>query len=277
MDSQGDINYLGRGNNQIFAWGPALYLYSLLEDPTIYQKGFDYIYDKSLHMIENDNIIVNMFDGNEKVWWWDYHYCSVYTAHFIFWLILTSVENQKIYLEKTPNISVKDSGVHIYKGNYYIVVFDGRKHYLAESGKSIANISRNRMSYFKGAFGPYYKEYGHKYGFPFAILHNHIGLLKYYPMLNGLSHRIIYPKTISVSENYIVTYIILSYERIVNNAILNLPWFSKKQVPIVKDDIGNSIALYLVTMFKGPYGWLYLYQSRKITTGKIEIVLGAGQ
>lgn len=265
MDTEGDINYLGRGNNQIFAWGPAIYLYTTINSSNA-EKAWEYIQQRGLTAIRNDNIIINEFPGNEKIWWWDYHFCSVYIAHYIFWLMLTATEEKKKKWEykKTEK---SDSGVHIYNDKNYIVTFDGRKHYLAESGKVISNISRSGKTLFKGSFGPYFKEYGFKHSSPIDSLHNFIGII-HTEMKHGLySERVIYPEIISVTEEKII----LKYKKPIKG-ILNIAWFDNKP-PFVSDG-KNQIVIRENSMFKGPYGWVYLFQSKEIKVDVVEVKIG---
>lgn len=271
MDYQGDINYLGRGNNQIFAWGPAIYLFHLLQDETSLEKALQYVYEKSLTAIKNDNLILNSFDGRDQNWWWDYHYSSVYIAHYLFWMILTAEESAKIsYVKKKNNILI-DSGVHIHKGKKYnVVVFDGRKHYLAEKGKVIANItSKNGRSYFKGPFGPYYKDYGFKYSSPDNTIHNFIGIIQQNSKLEAFGQKIIFPKDIKVKELKDKLHIEILFKCTYKNVIINIPWFFKKKLPAVRDDTGNVIDLKCVEIYKGPYGWVYLFQSKQISVNRL--------
>lgn len=91
----GDINYQGRGTNQIFAWGMWLYVLSTTNNTTELKKATSFLSDKVPVMLENNNIMLNDSKGEEKYLWWDYHYTSVYTAHFLFWMVLSLVDFQK--------------------------------------------------------------------------------------------------------------------------------------------------------------------------------------
>ena len=75
--------------------GPG-YLSLLLVSPESLLKAWEYIKDRSLIAIQNDNLIVNEFRGQDKGWWWDYRFCSVYIAHYAFWLMLTEIEDRKV-------------------------------------------------------------------------------------------------------------------------------------------------------------------------------------
>lgn len=265
MDAEGDINYLGRGNNQIFAWGPAIYLYSLAS-PDALSKAWRYIEERSLTAIKNDNLIVNTFSGAEKSWWWDYHFCSVYIAHYAFWLVLTAVEERGLTWKYTETTET-DSGVHFHKGKYFIATFDGRKHYLAESGKVISNISKEGKTYFKGAFGPYYKEYGFKYSSPADSLHNFIGMLQTGKRLGVYTEKVVYPERIEVTDGKIV----LIFRKPVKG-IVNVAWF--EPIPPIVTTGKSHITVRENSMFKGPYGWVHLFQSKDMETDRVEIMIG---
>lgn len=276
MDYQGDINYLGRGNNQIFAWGPASYLYSVLENREVYNKAFDYVQNRAIKAIKKDNLILNDFDGAEKNWWWDYHFCSVYIAHYAFWLMLAAIENKEMLYEYKA-ASASDSGVHIHKREYCVVTFDGRKHYLAESGKVIADITdKEGTCYFKGAFGPYYKEYGFKYSSPADSLHNFIGIMQQGTKFGYFVEKPIYPNDIEVKEKGSSVEIALKYKKKVKG-IVNLPLFTDTSCVCVMDDAGKDIDVRLNKKFKGPYGMVNLYQSGEITTSILQIKIESKQ
>lgn len=265
IDSEGDINYLGRGNNQIFAWGPTIYLYTTTNTPIV-EKAWSYIQQRSLIAIRNDNIILNEFMGNDKIWWWDYHFCSVYIAHYVFWLMLTATEEKKMKWEYLK-VDNHDSGIHIYNGNNFIVTFDGRKHYLAEKGKVISNICHNGKSFFKGAFGPYYKEYGFKYSSPTDSLHNFVGLLQTSKILGVNTEKALFPKQIFVEGEKAI----LIYKKD-TEGIVNVAWFN--ETPPLVTDGEKPIQLRENGLFRGPYGWVHLFQSKIIRTDKIEIMIG---
>ncbi len=265
MDAEGDVNYLGRGNNQIFAWGPAIYLYNLASSDA-HSRAWNYISKRSLIAIKNDNLIVNEFNGRDKVWWWDYHFCSVYIAHYVFWLMLTALDNEKIDWKYIQNES-SDSGIHIYNGKYFIVSFDGRKHYLAESGRVISNISCSGKTFFKGAFGPYYKEYGFKYSSPIDSLHNFIGIIQTGTSLGKYTEKIVYPESIQVEDGKII----FKYKK-PQKGIVNVAWFDELAPRIISGNM--PVKLRENCIFKGPYGWVHLFQSKELLTDTIEIAFG---
>lgn len=273
IDSEGDLNYLGRGTNQIFAWGPAIYLLSLLEDKSSYDKALSFINDRGLRAVEKDNLILNEYDGEDKIWWWDYHYSSVYIAHYLFWMMLTAYEKNS--LDYSYNKTAEsDSGVHIHNEKNYVVIFDGRRHYLAESGKVIADIcDSNGRALFKGAFGPYYKEYGYKYSIPQNTVHNFIGALRQKNIFGRFTEKPIYPESIDAETDNDRMVVTISYSSALKDIVVNLPWFDKVP-PTVLDEQGNSIRLTNTGQFAGPYGSTNLFQSKAVTVSKLKLVIG---
>lgn len=173
----GDINYLGRGTNQIFAWGLWIYLLASSGCDEL-NRALGYIEERLPIMLKNHNLMLNDYPGEEKYLWWDYHYCSVYTAHFFLWLVLALKDmgrnNVVPYLESDGS-----SGVHIWKNeNEFIAAFDGRTEYLAERGPVIAAIwSRKYGVICKGTFGPWQGAFGNKYMQPGVTLRNFVGLI----------------------------------------------------------------------------------------------------
>ena len=175
----GDINYFGRGTNQIFAWGLWLYLLVSAGLENDLQKALGYCADKIPVMLENNNLMLNDWEGAEKYLWWDYHYCSVYTAHLLLWLALAIKDAGKGII--VPTLSeARDSGIEIlHKGGWFVATFAGRTEYLAERGPVIAAIGREDGKMFvKGTFGPWQGAFGRKYAFHESVINNFCGLLK---------------------------------------------------------------------------------------------------
>ena len=135
----GDINYMGRGCNQLFAWGPWKYLISVYNNSDKSNLTLDFLNDRFETLCENENLFLNEYAGKDKVLWWDYHYFTVYMAHFLLWnelsLVSNTVEDVSV-LEKPSG-----SGLTIQKNEcFFVVTFNGRKHYLIEKGPSVVAI-----------------------------------------------------------------------------------------------------------------------------------------
>lgn len=175
----GDINYQGRGCNQIFAWGPWLYLLSCTGRKNDFDIALRYLTDDKLDkMLSNDNLMLNGYTGKSKYLWWDYHYASVYIAHLLFWSVLAFRDFGKG--EIMPDISKSFvSGFNILnKHNLIVSWFDGRKEYLAEKGPTITSIYiANGRTIFKGTFGPWQGLFGNNNTYEDVVLKNFIGLL----------------------------------------------------------------------------------------------------
>lgn len=188
----GDINYLGRGTNQIFAWGLWLYLLASAGLENDLKKALGYCADKIPVMLEKNNLMLNDWDGTEKYLWWDYHYCSVYTAHLLFWLALAIEDAGKRNIAPTLS-EVHDSGVEIlHKDGWFVATFAGRTEYLAERGPVIAAIGREDGRMFvKGTFGPWQGAFGKKYVFYDSVINNFCGLLKMRPERDWSDNRVL--------------------------------------------------------------------------------------
>jgi hypothetical protein len=184
--NDGDINYFGRGTNQIFAWGYWFYLISSIsniEDSVYYDKvveSYKFFDDRISNTIENSNIFLNDYEGKDKYLWWDYHYESVYLSNLFFWLTMSiKGENDRKTL-KTSQVFYSDSGIQkINLKNFEVTLFKGRKKYLAEKGPIITSLSYSNFGViYKGSFGPWNDTFGKKYSVNSITLRNFFGLLE---------------------------------------------------------------------------------------------------
>lgn len=176
--SDGDINYLGRGTNQIFAWGLWIYLLASGGLDEI-ERALDYLDKRLPTTLQNNNIMLNDYLGEEKFMWWDYHYCSVYTAHLLFWLVLAWKDYSKKSI-KHKLIVDGSSGLRIIKNDkLFIAIFKGRSEYLSERGPVVAAIwTQEKGSVCKGTFGPWLDPFGNKYLQAECTIKNNCGLFK---------------------------------------------------------------------------------------------------
>lgn len=177
----GDINYQGRGCNQIFAWGPWIYILASFGLDHELERSLSFLNPLVDKMLDNNSMMLNAWEGSEKYLWWDYHYTSVYAAHFLLWLILANLNYHKLDFKAKGNNCTDDStNLKIYKSeNYCVSVFGGRKEYLAEHGPSIALIwSKKYGNIAKGCFGPWRGLFGNKNTFEDIVLLNYCGLIK---------------------------------------------------------------------------------------------------
>ena len=175
----GDINYQGRGTNQIFAWGLWVYLLSSAGREIELKTALKFWEPKVLKMYQNNNLILNDYEGDEKYLWWDYHYCSVYCAHFLFWLVLAIQDYDKAEIEVCQENLQEETGLHIYRTEKsFVATFDGRKEYLSERGPVVCAIwTKKHGMLYKGTFGPWQGAFGQRYSNE-TVLRNYCGLVE---------------------------------------------------------------------------------------------------
>jgi len=188
MLPDGDINYVGRGTNQIFAWGPWLYLLSSGRFSAELKKALTFLVSRYSVAAENNNILLNGLPGDEKLFWWDYHFCSVYHSHFFLWAVLAYFEllRGESFEFNQPNFSIgegkkleRSTGLSVTCGESGgAVVFGGRSIYLAESGPALCALwLSDGMVLFKGGLGPWQGLFGKKYSYADLAFLNHFGLI----------------------------------------------------------------------------------------------------
>jgi len=285
----GDINYLGRGTNQIFAWGLWIYLLSSSGQVDACRLALDYL---SLHlpsMLKNNNLMLNKWEGNEKYLWWDYHYASVYTAHFLLWLVLAYRDIDKcVILPQYPTSA--ETGVHIYRTeNAFVSWFEGRKEYLAEKGPVIAALWTKRYGIIsKGTFGPWQGAFGNNNIFEDIIFKNFFGLLEVNRNMDWSKNRYIHkiipslesaPKltikpifsSITVNEKDGKLEITFYCEK-KTEYILNIPTFSS-DCKLLAYINGNPKSICMVESIRNQYDWVWINQTRSDYFSSIEIVI----
>jgi hypothetical protein len=279
----GDINYQGRGTNQIFAWGMWIYLLSSSsQDDAETDKAISFLSNKVAIMLENNNLMLNNSKGKEKHLWWDYHYSSVYTAHFLFWMVLSLVDFQKKTI-KTKNSELKDSGVVIYKtSDYFISTFNGRKKYLAETGPIISAFWIKKYGMInKGTYGPWLGMFGNKNTYGDVVLRNYIGLIKEVHNINWSKNRFInkllpnmkstdYIKTTPVVTSFSIketgNAIVIKFDNSKKEKVVfNFPMLDSvigiPEISLLAD--GEPMLVINNNKIRTQYGWCSLYQSKK--------------
>jgi hypothetical protein len=186
IPSSGDINYFGRGTNQIFAWGPWFYICTLFG--LNHHTSFNYFIENSKGIINSHNIFANTFDPSEQNLWWDYHYASVYQSHLVFWIGLSFTES---IIQKTiQKISepVEKSIIKLHKNETEVIVNRGYKKYLSERGPSIVLLSFDKIGcFFKGPFGPRGDLFGSKNENTLNSVFNHFGLIEVIDKMSNCS------------------------------------------------------------------------------------------
>lgn len=282
----GDINYLGRGTNQIFAWG--LWVYLLVSAGKFDQAriALEYLKDKVPVMLKNNNIMLNEWPGEEKYMWWDYHYCSVYTAHFLFWLVI-ALEHVDLYSVEEKIIIPGDSGVNVYKDkDFFIVIFAGRKEYLAEKGPCIAALwTKSSGMVVKGTFGPWQGAFGNKYSPVETTIRNNCGLYKLEQnrdfSKNRYLHKVLPNLETLASEKVIPLFIdvnvrvddnevsIIWKDEEYGNKILSVPYLGMKEISVIVN--GKAVRLSSSMMLRNQYYWVCLYQTELMSGSNWEL------
>lgn len=290
----GDINYLGRGTNQIFAWGLWVYLLASSGQKAALNRAIAYLEKYLPIALKNNNLMLNDIPGEEKYMWWDYHYCSVYTAHLLMWLNLA-----KEHFEKAIVVPEKykagNSGTEIYKSNdAFAVVFKGRREYLAERGPVLCALWTKKLGMIvKGAFGPWKGAFGNNHLQYEATLRNFTGFLEVRTNRDYSQNRI--ARKLAIDEK------IQSYERVlprffdlfvrVTNKSVEIEYKIPERkelllnLPIIVDGIDRSDSIEVKvndekckaicsTAVLNQYGWIKLYQAKIATDGTVKICIG---
>lgn len=286
----GDINYFGRGTNQVFAWGLWLYLLASAGFENDLQKALGYCSDKIPVMLEKNNLMLNNWEGEEKHLWWDYHYCSVYTAHLLLWLVLALEDYGKNPFSSI--ISAKhDSGIEVIRKNgWFVTSFSGRTEYLAEKGPIIAAIGRSDGKVLvKGAFGPWGGMFGNEHSNPYSTISNFFGLVFSDIRPKRFKNRVlrkmetILPKTNCLMQRPIFSHISVGYTddviditfetRDENNIVLNLPILLDKD-KYFEFEVVNGIdneRLFEIGIMRNQYGYYKIYRSTPVCSGRCSV------
>ena len=280
----GDINYFGRGTNQIFAWG--LWIYLLASGGlNELDRAICYLEERLPVMIANNNIMLNDYPGEEKYMWWDYHYCSVYTAHLLFWLVM-ALKDYGIKSIRPELVEDGSSGVHIFRSDKaFVVTFDGRTEYLAESGPSIEAVwNVNSGTVCKGNFGPWFGYFGNKYIQVDATLKNYMGLSEIRTGKDGLFRTIAAKLQINTNKEKGSTGkmcfiapevdcsdgIKISYRLNQYPMLLNIPYFNGDISAIIN---GSELKLNDSMCLRNQYGWIRVKQQIIDSGDRVEILI----
>lgn len=286
----GDINYQGRGTNQIFAWGLWIYLLAASGQEEMLSLALDYLEARLGIMLDNNNMMLNEWSGDEKYLWWDYHYASVYTAHLLLWLVLAyqDIGKQKV-IAKIPETS--DTGLHIYRSDkFFVSWFEGRNEYLSEKGPAVSCIwSKNAGVICKGAFAPWHGAFGNNHSFDIVSLANYCGLLEDQSNKDISKNRIIHrlfpsasPKIfwlrespvfcpLEVTESDGALTITWRYEG-KGAVVLNVPSvLDSPQCEVLAD--GKLQPLMLIGRIRNQYGWVNVFRTRPMNVSQISITI----
>lgn len=279
VSPDGDINYLGRGVNQVFAWGLWIYLLKTAGCGEL-NRAVGYLNDRLPSMLDNHSMMLNEWPGEEKYLWWDYHYCSVYTAHLFLWLVLALEDDAPI---KVQTGAPSDSGLKICEGaNYKVVTFSGRSEYLAERGPSVALVWTERAGVVvKGSFAPWQGAFGNRYTMTDVALRNYCGLLEVKTNKDYSQNRYVHKllPDLHTTEQETVSPIFAPVDVVVHDGVLELKWETDGKTPFMVNIPtivfcamncsvdGKKVKLINTMKLRNQYGWVDLWQSR-IVSGK---------
>lgn len=286
MLPDGDINYCGRGTNQIFAWGPWLFSSAICGSYEVLSSALKFLEQSYPKAAQNHNILLNSFSGEEKSFWWDYHHCSVYHAHFLLWVVLAMRELSSPNIVKTESTG-HDTGLECIAGETGgVSIFSGRSIYLAEAGPAVCALwLRDLGLIFKGGPGPWQGMFGKCYTFADTVMQNHFGLVsqdtskrvgpdwlarrlgwRYQEDRSAVMRPIFAETHVQASPKGIEVVFETAGPMV---AYLNIPIFETQADRITIDLSVDGSPLRSVHVAKGrnPYGWIELVRSH-MTQGK---------
>ena len=287
VSPDGDINYLGRGTNQVFAWGLWIYLLSSSGREEAV-TAVDYLQNRLQSMLDNQNVMLNEWEGTEKYLWWDYHYCSVYTAHLLFWLVL-SVEDFGKASIKPRLIKPDDSGIRVYRSSKCLAItFEGRSEYLAEKGPALALLWTKKDGILvKGYFAPWQGSFGNHYTFENIALNNYFGLItvqlnidfsqnryihRIVPDLQTKEKEIIEPGLAPIKIKIDEDHLTITLQNKDNKSFyLNLPLLSRCAIMCKVD--GKKLPIFNTSKIRNQYTWVNVWQSRLVKGSVVKICL----
>lgn len=281
----GDINYLGRGTNQIFAWGLWIYLLSSAGREEA-GTAVEYVQNRLSSMLNNRNLMLNDWPGEEKYFWWDYHYCSVYTAHLLLWLVLSLEDDGKAIV--IPRVvAPSDSGVRVYRSEKcFVVTFEGRSEYLAERGPALVLVwTKKHGTMIKGCFAPWQGAFGNLYTLEDIALRNYCGLLSVRLNRDFSRNRYLHkiapgfhtketetveplfvPLAIEIQKDLLrITWKIPERKRF----LINLPMHSDCKVRCEAD--GELLPVFHTAKIRNQYDWVNLRQSRLVSGRMVQL------
>lgn len=284
----GDINYLGRGCNQIFAWGLWIYLLASSGQEKTLEKALEFLNSRVPIMLSQNNMMLNDWNGNEKFLWWDYHYTSVYTAHFLMWMILAILDYGKKEIIPVKPIS-SETGLHIIRNeNVFVSWFEGRTEYLSEYGPTIAALWIKKYGMIcKGSFGPWQGKFGNLYSNS-VMIKNFVGPLQIKRNIDIHKFRIL-SKIFPLKKNNYKLESVPLFSKIkisLTKSKLDITWSFPKEkeciilLPSIVEGIqgmvsSNDVLIPFthVEKIRNQYGWINLYMSKSYKTRFFKLTL----
>lgn len=291
----GDINYVGRGVNQIFAWGPWLYSLAASGEEEALGKALEFLVDRYAEAAECKNVLMNGATGRERLFWWDYHHCSVYHAHFLLWSTL-ALQALDLRSEKAPRAPRTSEATGLKLEHYSLggaALFAGRSTYLAEAGPGICAVwLSNKGMLFKGGLGPWVGPFGRKHSYADTVFQNHFGLIAQSaplpsPVLDGRIARLLMPNiprdraaricpefaAVEISE--IDGALCFTWDTVGHEGYCNIP-IAADLVDAVEVEFrvdGERLENRKIGTFINQYGWHTLVRSRPVQGQRWQVLL----
>lgn len=144
IDPEGDFNYLGRGQEQIFGSAAAIYAleaaYQLNGNSDM--LGMARLVSEHLLQFKRRNyfpLVLNDRPDEDRNGWYDYHHLTVYNAFLGAWLGLTHLlKNPQVAQIPAPrryfSFSAPTRVAAVARGNYFVAFYGGLPEYLTEAG-----------------------------------------------------------------------------------------------------------------------------------------------
>ncbi|ACL03027.1 hypothetical protein Dalk_1326 [Desulfatibacillum aliphaticivorans] len=158
ISPEGDYNFYGRGTNQIFGWGPALFLLKNIQDEKeLFNRCLTYVLRHLPSCLSKNGLLLENSTRKQQINWRYYHHASVYVGHFYFWSALSGLISTPLSNGSGNNIS--GGSVHLLSTkSSYALTFQGRKKYLQERGPMICGVWMDYYGcLFKGPLGSFFE------------------------------------------------------------------------------------------------------------------------
>lgn len=146
IDDDGEFNYLGRGQQQIFGSAAAIYAleaaYQFQRDPELLRRA-DLIFKHLLRFQRGKYfpLVLNDQPDEARHGWYDYHHLTVYNAFLGAWLGLTHLlknpaapASGQTQRRSFVKFSLPTHVAAVAKENYFAAFFGGLPEYLTEAG-----------------------------------------------------------------------------------------------------------------------------------------------
>ncbi len=144
VDPDGCFNYLGRGHEQIFGYGAAIYaLEAAYQDnkQSKYLETAGKLFDYLLGFRRGDHfpLVLNERPDEERPGWYDYHHLTVYNAFLGAWLGLTHLLKNESPQDSPKRqsyfwLSEPTQTAIISSDNYFAAFYGGLQEYMSEGG-----------------------------------------------------------------------------------------------------------------------------------------------